>query len=84
MNDTDPEIARMVRRLMLERSGTERMIMGSSMFDTAKAMIVASLPEGLSPLQIKEQLCRRIYGDEIDVDAFIQHLREVEELKVLK
>lgn len=84
MNDTDPEIARMVRRLMLERSGTERMIMGSSMFDTAKAMIVASLPEGLSPLEIKEQLCRRIYGDEIDVDAFIQHLREVEELKVLK
>jgi hypothetical protein len=53
------------------------------MFDTAKAMIVASLPEGLTPLEIKEQLCRRLYGDEVDVDGFIQHLRE-RELKVLK
>ena len=76
MNDTDPEIARIVRQRLLERSGTERMIMGSSMFDTAKAMIVASLPEGLSPIEVKEQLCRRLYGDEVDVDAFIQHLRE--------
>lgn len=78
MNDTDPEIARIVRRRLLERSGTERIIMGSQMFDLAKAMIVASLPEGLTPLEIKEQLCRRLYGDEVDVDAFIQHLRSKE------
>jgi len=84
MNDTAPEIARLVRQRMLERSGAERMLMGSQMFDTAKTMIVASLPDGLTPLEIKEQLCRRLYGDEIDVDAFIQHLRLREQLKVLK
>ena len=81
MNDTEPEIARLVRQRMLERSGTERIMMGSEMFDLAKAMILASLPPGLTPLEIKEQLCRRLYGDEIDVEAFIQHLREIEELK---
>lgn len=81
MNDTDPEIARLVRQRMLELSGSERVMMGCSMFDTAKAMIVASLPEGLTPLEIKEQLCRRLYGDEIDVDAFIQHLCSRESLK---
>ena len=84
MNDTAPEIARLVRQRMLERSGAERMLMGSQMFDTAKTMIMASLPDGLTPLEIKEQLCRRLYGDEIDVDAFIQHLRSREQLKVLK
>jgi len=84
MNDTAPEIARLVRQRMLERSGAERMLMGSQMFDTAKTMILASLPDGLTPLEIKEQLCRRLYGDEIDVDAFIQHLRSREQLKVLK
>jgi len=84
MNDTAPEIARLVRQRMLERSGAERMLMGSQMFDTAKTMIVASLPDGLTPLEIKEQLCRRLYGDEIDVDGFIQHLRSREQLKVLK
>ena len=84
MNDTDPEIARLVRRLLLERSGEERVTMGSQMFDSAKTMIMASLPPGLTPLEIKEQLCRRLYGDEIDVDGFIQHLRLREQLKVLK
>ena len=76
MNDTDPEIARIVRQRLLERSGAERVMMGSQMFDLAKAMIVASLPEGLTQLEIKEQLCRRLYGNEVDVDGFIQHLRE--------
>ena len=81
MNDTDPEIARLVRRRLLERSGGERILMGSRMFDMAKTMIVASLPPGLTPLEIKEQLCRRLYGNEIDVDAFIQHLRSIEGVK---
>ena len=60
MNDTEPEIARLVRQRMLERSGTERIMMGSQMFDLAKAMILASLPQGLTPLEIKEQLCQRL------------------------
>jgi hypothetical protein len=84
MNDTEPEIARLVRRRLLERSGAERMMMGSRMFDGAKAMILASLPPGLTPLEIKEQLCKRLYGDEIEVGAFIQHLRSREQVKVLK
>lgn len=65
MDDTGPEIARLVRQRLLERSGLERMMMGSRMFDVAKTMIVASLPEGLTPLEIKEQLCKRLYGDEL-------------------
>ena len=81
MNDTEPEIARLVRRRLLERSGAERMMMGSRMFEGAKAMILASLPAGLTPLEIKEQLCQRLYGDEIDVGAFIQHLRSRERSK---
>ena len=48
MNDTEPEITELVRQRLLERSGTERIMMGSQMFDLAKAMIVASLPEGLT------------------------------------
>lgn len=81
MNDTDPEIARLVRHRLLARSGVERMIMGSRMFDAAKTMIMASLPPGLTPLEVKEQLCRRLYGDEIDVDAFVRHLRSREQRK---
>ncbi len=81
MNDTDPQIAELVRRRLLERSGAERLIMGSRMFDAAKAMILASFPQGLTPLEIKEHLCERLYGNEIDVAAFVRHLRSREQAK---
>ena len=74
MNDTDPEIEQLVRRRLLERSGEERVLMGSRMFDLAKAMILASFPPDLTPLEIKVRLCERLYGDEIDVNAFRAHL----------
>ena len=75
MNDTDPEIEQLVRRRLLERSGEERVLMGSQMFDLAKAMILASFPPGLTPLEIKVRLCERLYGNEIDLDALRTHLR---------
>lgn len=79
MNDTDPEIEQLVRRRLLERSGTERVVMGSRMFDLAKAMILASFPPDLSPIEIKVRLCERLYGDEVDVDAFRAHLLSLSE-----
>jgi hypothetical protein len=78
MNDTDPQIAELVRRRLLERSGAERILMGSRMFDVAKAMVLASFPEGLTESEIKARLCERLYGNEVDVGAFLQHLRSVE------
>ena len=81
MNDTDPEIERLVRQRLMERSGAERVLMGSRMFDVAKAMILASFPPDLTPLDIKERLCERLYGDEIDVEGFRAHLRSLPQNK---
>jgi hypothetical protein len=78
MNDTDPQIAELVRRRLLERSGAERILMGSRMFDVAKTMILASFPKGLSEIEIKARLCERLYGDEVDVNAFIHDLRALQ------
>lgn len=78
MNDTDPHIAEIVRRRLLERSGAERVLMGSRMFDAAKAMVLASFPEGLTDIEVKGRLCERLYGDEIDVRGFVQHLRSLQ------
>ena len=77
MNDTDPQIAEIVRRRLLERSGAERVLMGSQMFDVAKAMVLASFPDGLDEIEIKARLCERLYGDEIDVNAFRRHLQSL-------
>ena len=74
MNDTSPEIEKIVRDRLLARSGAERLMMGSRMFDAARAMVLASFPEGLSEIETKGRLCRRLYGDEVDVEGFIEHL----------
>jgi hypothetical protein len=77
MNDTDPQIAALVRQRLLERSGVERIMMASGMFETAKAMVLASFPEGLTEIEVKRRLCERFYGDEIDIPGFIEHLTRI-------
>ena len=62
MNDTSPEIAELVRQKLMARSGAERFVMGARMFDAARAMVLASLPPGLSPLEVKRWLFERLYG----------------------
>jgi hypothetical protein len=75
MNDTSPQIAGMVRSKLLARSGPERVLMGSQMFDAARAIVLASFPAGLSDIEVKRRLCQRLYGEEVRVDAFVEHLR---------
>ena len=77
MNDTDPQVAEIVRRRLMERSGAERILMGSQMFEVAKAMVLASFPVGLTELEIKARLCERLYGDEVDASAFIHYLKKL-------
>jgi hypothetical protein len=62
MTDTSPEIAELVRQRIMSRTGEERLIMGARMFDAAREMILASLPPGLSPEELKRQLFQRLYG----------------------
>ena len=77
MNDTDPAIAEVIRQRMLERSGAERIMMASGMFEAAKAMVLASFPAGLTEIEIKARLCERLYGNEVDTKAFVEHLKSL-------
>jgi hypothetical protein len=78
MNDTPPNIAAIVREQLLARSGAERVVMGSRMFDVARTIALASFPPGLSEIETKRRLCERLYGNEVDVDAYIEHLTQLE------
>jgi hypothetical protein len=62
MNDTSPEIAELIRQKLMARSGSERFVMGTRMFDAARAVVLASLPKELSPDELKRQLFQRLYG----------------------
>jgi hypothetical protein len=62
MKDTSIEVEQKFRELIMARSAGERMIMGASMFDAARAMILASLPENVSEEERRQALMERIYG----------------------
>ncbi|MCA1605392.1 MAG: hypothetical protein LC775_07960 [Acidobacteria bacterium] len=79
MNDTPREIAQMVREKLMARPGAERLMMGSRMFEAARTMILASFPAGLSEVEIKGRLCERLYGGEVNVEAFIESLLKARE-----
>ena len=62
MNDTSPEIERRFRQMIMSRSGAERLIMGASMFDAARAIVLASLPKDLPEEDLKQKVFERTYG----------------------
>jgi hypothetical protein len=64
MNDTSPEIEKMVRDRYMQMTGEERFLIGIQMFDTARAIVLSSLPKDLSEKEKRRQLCERFYGKE--------------------
>ena len=69
MRDTPPDVDARYRRMLLERSGEDRLRMGFSMYATARALVVASIlakePEA-SPARIREAIFLRFYGRDFD------------------
>lgn len=80
MDDTSPKIAAMVRQMLLAHSGAERVAMGSQMFEVARTMMLASFPPGLSDIEIKLWLCRRLYGNQVDLAGFSKKLNSRQEI----
>jgi hypothetical protein len=62
MTDTAPEMQRLMRDRLMSRSGEQRFVMGAEMFEAARMMVLASLPEELPESEKKRQLFVRIYG----------------------
>jgi len=48
------------------------------MFDTARALALASFPPGLPEIEVKRRLCERFYGNDVDVEAFVEYLKSKE------
>ena len=69
MNDTSPEIACMVRERYAQMQPVERFLIGVSMFETARAIVLASLPADLPPGELRRKLCERLYP-ELAVEAY--------------
>jgi hypothetical protein len=66
MSDTPPEIERMQREKIMALSGEMRLIIDAQMFESAREMVKASPPKGLSETEQRRLLFKRIYGKELN------------------
>lgn len=78
MKDTPPGIEQKFRRMLLERSGEERLKMGCSMHATARALVIASIPQK-DVVTVKRELFLRFYGAEFESKRRKRILRALRE-----
>lgn len=66
MNDTTPEFRKLVEARLLALAPEDRVSLCADMFETARALVEASLPPALDAIERRRQICRRFYGDLAD------------------
>lgn len=66
MDDTTPEFRHLMRERFRALAPAERVAMCAAMFDTARALVEASLPADLDPRERRYRICRRFYGELAD------------------
>ena len=72
MNDTRKKASQRIRTLMKKKSAQDRLMMGFSMFDAAKLLVIESLKAKtplLNPRDLKERLFLRFYGNDFNHDT---------------
>lgn len=62
MQDTTPEFRRLVAARYLQLAPEERVRLCTEMFDSARALVEASLPDGLGEDTRRRLVCERFYG----------------------
>jgi hypothetical protein len=73
VNDTPPEFEAMVNERYRRMSPDERVRIAASMYDTARAIVLSSLPPGLSRREKRLAFARRFYEGELPEAALIAY-----------
>ena len=64
MSDTNKDFSVLYDQMLMRLSGEDRLHLCSSMFDTARKIIISSLPKNISAAELKKQLFLRLYADD--------------------
>jgi hypothetical protein len=71
MNDTSPEMERMVTERYRRMTPYERMKIASSMFETARKIVESSLPPNMTRKERRLAFARRLYEGELPEAALM-------------
>jgi hypothetical protein len=81
MNDTSPKVEQLVKQWYEDAGPDKRVQIASEMYDTARTIILSSLPEGLSRYERRLAYIERMYGDELPTKAKIAFANHIEREK---
>ena len=73
MSDTSPEFEAMVNERYRRMTPDERVKIAASMYDTARAIVLSSLPPGLSRRERRLAFARRFYEGELPEAALVAY-----------
>lgn len=69
MNDTSLKIDKLLHEKIMQRTGEERLIMSSSMFDVSKEIVISSIKEqnpNISKSELNTKLFIRLYSADFE------------------
>lgn len=75
MSDTSDTVARLVNQRYAAMTPEERMRVAASLYETARAIVESSLPDGLTREQKRYAMAKRFYGDELPEAALMAYAR---------
>jgi len=66
MSDTTPEIQDIMDEIYKSKSGEEKLLIALSMFETARKIVLSSIPLNLSDKNVRIELFLRFYGNDFN------------------
>ena len=64
MNDTIPEIQDKIDDIYKNKTGEEKLLIALSMFETARELVISSVPKNLSERELRKVLFLRFYEND--------------------
>lgn len=80
MRDTTHDITNKIYKMIQKKTPHERMVMGSSMYETSKQLVIRAIKENnpsISPQDLRREIFLRFYGSDytqIEQEKIIHHL----------
>jgi len=64
MNDTTDEVKSKIDKIYLDKSGEEKLLIALGMFESARELVISSLPGNIPEKSLIKELFLRFYGDD--------------------
>jgi len=68
MSDTSNSVKNKIDEIYLKKTGEEKLLMALRMFETARELVISSLPNNLSDKELRKELFLRFYGNDFTVN----------------